>query len=308
MGLGENSHGKSRVRVAKVVRHGDGTQEIHEYNVAIQLYGGTERSFTHGDNSMVVATDTCKNHVYLLAKQHSMSSPEQFALDLADRFLDTYAFVTQVRVRVAKAPWQRVAIGDVPHRHGFVRGSGTHAAEVHVVRGSGVRTHGREAHHVAELLSKLEHVDVLKTTQSGWDAFLQDKYTTLPPTTERLLATTVECTWKVDLKTLGTRTFDYAALFELVKRTLFESFFGNPFTGVYSPGVQATMYAMGEAVLQRAPHVTSVTFSLPNIHFLPCNIPAFAKAGIAFDDDVYIPTDEPHGLIKCTVTRATSKL
>ena len=37
---------------------------------------------------------------------------------------------------------------------------------------------------------------VLKTTQSGYEGFLHDKYTLLPDTRERMMATSITSTWK----------------------------------------------------------------------------------------------------------------
>ena len=37
---------------------------------------------------------------------------------------------------------------------------------------------------------------VLKTTQSGYEGFKHDKYTLLPDTKERMVATSITSTWK----------------------------------------------------------------------------------------------------------------
>jgi Uricase len=107
--LGDNYHGKERVRVAKVRRRPDGVQELVELRVRIELRGGTAASFTAGDNAGVVATDTCKNHVYMLAKTHPCSPPEQFAMDLARTFLQHYDHVNMASIRVEVEPWKRVS-------------------------------------------------------------------------------------------------------------------------------------------------------------------------------------------------------
>lgn len=57
-----HQHGKSKVRVGRVWRQGS-VHKIVEWNVDIVLFSSAERSFTHGDNSSVVATDTMKNTV-----------------------------------------------------------------------------------------------------------------------------------------------------------------------------------------------------------------------------------------------------
>lgn len=144
--LRDSWHGKSRVRVAKVTRRGSYNTFV-EFNVHIHLRGGSARSFTDGDNSRVVATDTCKNHVYLLAKTHSCDTPESFALALADRFLRCYDWLTQANVNVTERPWRRAEAGGMEHKHGFLLSAdGTRTASVKLTRRSG-------GAHVAELVS-----------------------------------------------------------------------------------------------------------------------------------------------------------
>lgn len=81
-----------------------------------------------GDNSDIVATDSQKNTVYLLAKQHGVRSPEEFALLLVQHFLDKYRHVAEAHVYIEEYPWKRVNYarhsgGPGPaadHNHAFV--------------------------------------------------------------------------------------------------------------------------------------------------------------------------------------------
>nr|GFA41910.1 retrotransposon protein, putative, Ty1-copia subclass [Tanacetum cinerariifolium] len=67
--------------------------------------------------------------------------------------------------------------------------------------------------------------------------------------------------------------------------------------GVYSPSVQATLNYMAKAVLGRFPEVSSIQLRMPNIHFLPVNLSSKVNPVIVkFEDDVYLPTDEPHDM------------
>lgn len=50
----------------------------------------------------------------------------------------------------------------------------------------------------------------------------------------------------------------------------------------------------------RFPEIESVYLNMPNIHFLPVNMPT---VGVKFGDDVFIPTDEPHGSIEARLSR-----
>lgn len=135
--LSKTRHGKAQVRVAKVTRHADGKQDIVELGVRVELEGGTEDSFTHGDNSGVVATDTCRNIVYVHAKTEDFSNCEQFAIGLSQRFLNLYPHVSCVSVYAEQAPWERVSLQNKSHAHGFVnRGHGTRKCCVHANRRS----------------------------------------------------------------------------------------------------------------------------------------------------------------------------
>jgi urate oxidase len=139
----------------------------------------------------------------------------------------------------------------------------------------------------------LEHLSVLKTTQSGYEGFGRNALTTLPSTRERMLATTLSATW-----VYAKAPPDYDAAYAQVLQSVCDTFFGPARGGVYSAGVQATLYAMGCAVLARVGSVSSIALKLPNLHFLPT-----LPANIPFDNDVYVATSEPHGTIEATVSR-----
>ena len=58
--------------------------------------------------------------------------------------------------------------------------------------------------------------------------------------------------------------------------------------------------SMGEAALAAVPEISEVSMACPNMHFIPMNLSAF---GLDSNNDVFLPTDEPHGQIECTVGR-----
>ena len=70
-----------------------------------------------GDNSDIVATDSQKNTVYLLAKKHGVGNPEQFAILVAKHFIQTYSWVNRAEVKIEALNWKRVR-GD--HVHAFI--------------------------------------------------------------------------------------------------------------------------------------------------------------------------------------------
>ena len=52
-----------------------------------------------------MATDTQKNTVYVVAKRTSAATPEQFGLDIAQHFLDTYPILTACQIDVEETLW-----------------------------------------------------------------------------------------------------------------------------------------------------------------------------------------------------------
>src|SRR6478672_9630028 len=92
------SYGKSQVRVSRIERHG-AHREFTELTVWIELEGDFASSYSAADNSNVVATDTMKNTVYVLASRHGIKSGEAFAQLLGKHFLGTYSHVNRVTVR-----------------------------------------------------------------------------------------------------------------------------------------------------------------------------------------------------------------
>jgi urate oxidase len=183
---------------------------------------------------------------------------EDFGVRLGRHFLTTYPeIVTGAKVILFEKPWERATVDGQPHNHGFKLGSEKHTVEV-VVNSDGD----------AKVTSGVSELSLLKTTQSGFEGFLRDKYTLLPETRERMLASAIRAVWSYSSKPA-----DYQKTYREVKDILVSTFFGPPHEGIYSPSVQKTLYKMAQAVLSRFPEIESVYLNMPNIHFLPVNMP-----------------------------------
>ncbi len=237
----------------------------------------------------MVATDTMKNTVYVIAKTTDYNSLEQYGLAFTEHFLKTYPILTEVKVDLKEHPWVRYEVEGKGHSHGFVRGSTDyHVAAIHRTR-DGV-----------SVCSGIRDLMVLKTTQSGFVGFKKDIYTLLPEVTDRLFASNVAGDWTYSVT--PPMTTDFNTIFRTVRTTLLTSFFGPTDSGVYSPSVQATMYEMGQVVLRNVAAVAQVSLTMPNIHFLPVH--SLSQHGLQWSGDVFLPTDEPHGNITSTLVRA----
>jgi urate oxidase len=276
--LGQNNYGKSEVRLVKVKRDTN-RHELWDLTVDVALEGDFEAAHVRGDNTGLLATDTMRNTVYALAKAHLSGAIEEFGMKLVDHFLGAGPTVERARVRIAEHLWSRIEVNGQGHEHSFMRGSGERIATVKGDAGG------------ARVEAGIDDLLVLKTTNSGWKGFLRERFTTLPETTDRILATKITANWLY-----GDANADFDRLWRGVRGRILETF-----TDHYSPSVQNTLYRMGEAVLEGFPEIERIRFSLPNKHHLLYDLERF---GMENDGEIFHVTSEPYGLIEGTVERA----
>jgi urate oxidase len=140
------------------------------------------------------------------------------------------------------------------------------------------------------VLAGITGLVVLKTTGSEFWGFPRDRYTTLAETRDRILATAVTARWRYT----GT-DLDFGTDFEGIRGALLETF-----AATHSMALQQSLYAMGEAVLERFPAVAEIRMSMPNKHHFLQDLSAF---GLDNPDVVYVAADRPYGLIEGSVLR-----
>jgi urate oxidase len=132
---------------------------------------------------------------------------------------------------------------------------------------------------------------VMKTTRSAFEGFPRDRFTTLAETDDRIMATKVTASWRY-----GQAEVDFDVSWESVRSTFLEVFADH-----HSVSVQASIWIIGKAILERHPEVDEISMSLPNLHHWTVDLSSF---GIANDREVYVSTTEPHGLIEATIRRS----
>jgi urate oxidase len=266
--LKTSSYGKSRVRLVKVERHPD-RHDFKDLTVHIRFIGAYDDCYLMGDNSRILPTDTMKNTVYALARNSPLGAIEEFGKRLCDHFLAGNPDLESVRIDIEQAEWSRI------DRHAFRKGSERRTASV---------VDGKTFH------SGIKDMVVLKTTDSAFEGYIKDQYTTLKETSDRILGTAVEANWRY-----STSDLDFDAVWQSVRGRMIEVFAGH-----VSPSVQSTLYAMGEAVLADFPAIEEISLSLPNKHCLLVNLEPF---GLDNPNEVFLPVEEPHGVIEATLGR-----
>ena|SRR5579864_474835 len=275
--LGDNQYGKAETRVVRITRSGS-AHEIKDLNVTVTLSGDFAASHLEGDNSKIVPTDTQKNTVFAFANE-PIGEIEDFGLRLARHFVHEYASVYRARVSIEEYPWARIEVNGRPHPHAFVRGGAeTRTAAVTCTDDA------------AWVVSGLTDLVVLKSAGSEFRGFPKDRYTTLPETRDRILATAVTARWRHD----GDQ-HDWSESFVESRRILLETFASK-----HSLALQQTLYAMGEAVLEARPEVAEMRLTMPNRHHFAVDLSPF---GLSNDNEVFFAADRPYGLIEGTVIR-----
>jgi urate oxidase len=275
--LGTNRYGKAQIRLVRVVR-GPGAHRLRDLTVAVALEGDFTAAHVDGDNALVVATDTMKNTAYAFAKDHLDGSIEAYGRALAEHFLDVRQ-VDRASVSIREHAWAPIATPRGPAPDAFVRGgSGTRVATVVADLGG------------IAIEAGVEDLVVMKTARSSFSGFPRDRYTTLPETSDRIMATKVTAIWRY-----GSSELADDALHAAIQATLLEVFADHD-----SPSVQTSVWLMARAILERHQEVAEVRMALPNLHHWLVDLSPF---GLTNDNEIFVATTEPHGLIEATVRR-----
>jgi urate oxidase len=270
--LGPHRYGKAETRLVRVTKDGD-TRDLADLNVSIALAGDLAATHLTGDNSGVLPTDTMKNTVYAFAKEHGVGEPEEFALLLARHFVSTQDQITAATVTIEAYGWERLGPYSFQRKGDHVR-----TAQVDVTATT------------TQVVSGISGLVLLNATASEFHGFPRDRYTTLPETNDRILATAVDARWRhISDKC------DWQASSRGAKTALIDGF-----VNTYSCSLQQTLMAMGSHVLQTRDEIAEIRLALPNKHHYLVDLSPF---DLENHNEVFIAGDRPYGLIEGTVTR-----
>ncbi|KAF5100302.1 hypothetical protein D0Z03_000823 [Geotrichum reessii] len=297
-------YGKDNVRVLKVKRdpQNPAKQEVIELTVRVFLEGEIEEAYTKADNASIVPTDTVKNTVYILAKQYDVWPIERFGAALVNHFVTKYAHIHGAEAHIIQHRWVRYNVQGAPHPHSFIQdGKEVRTATVYTKEGEGFK-----------ITSGIKNLTVLKSTGSMFYGYNVCDFTTLKETYDRILSTDVDAQWTW----LPNKITTYKAIDAIAAKGEFDAVYENArnitleiFALENSASVQATMYNISERLLKEAPLLDTVTYLLPNKHFVELDLSwHHGLQNTGKDAEVYVPLSNPNGLIKSVVKRTSSKL
>ncbi len=227
-----------------------------------------------------------KNTVYSIARSSSATAMEHYARELIDFLLARNPQVSSAEVTIQSALWKRLTVDGQPHPDSFMRGS-SEVQTTHVERAQ----NGSFTIH-----SGLDNLTILKTARSAFAGYIKDSLTTLKETHDRLFGTALRAQWHyLPEGTEKSDNIDYDAFRHTIRETMLRTFANHD-----SQSVQQTLYAMGEAALHAAPRIDEITLTMPNKHCLLVDLSPFRQEN---PNEIFVPTDEPHGTIEATLRR-----
>jgi urate oxidase len=270
--LAADTYGKSRVRLIKLARRDD-RHDVKEITFQILFRGDFLSCYETGDNGKILPTDTIKNTVYALARQHDVVSIEEFGQRLIEHFLRNNPQVTEVQVEMTEHLWSRIAAA------AFSRESQKRTALL-----TGTRDR-------VTIEAGIDDLTILKSTGSAFEGYIKDPYTTLKETKDRIFATAVRGVWRY-----ASTSIDFNVAWTGIRQAILDTFAAHD-----SLSVQHTLHAIGKQVLKSFPDVTEIQLTMPNKHALLVDLSPF---GLDNPNQVFLPIDEPSGYIEGKLVRA----
>ena len=286
--LARTTYGKSHVRLVKLTRLQD-RHELRELAVGVHFEGDYEAAQAGGaepepvlvpDETKLLPTDAMRDAVYAIAKQHPIDQIEHFGIALIEHFLAGMPPVSRIRVEITEQPWTHLNVSGMTHRHAFHRTT----VEKRLTILSATRG-------TLTIESGVDDLFLIKTAGSGFESSIKDRVTDLRETSDRMFATTVRAIWRYARPDIAFRLH-----WQAVRQVILQTFADHD-----TRSVQQTLYAIGQAALEQCGEIVEMRLSLPNRPHLLVDLSA---AGLENRNEIFMPTEEPVGLVEAVVRRA----
>jgi urate oxidase/2-oxo-4-hydroxy-4-carboxy-5-ureidoimidazoline decarboxylase len=245
-GWKQSYYGKGDIIVYRLNRDGKtalGASPVFGASITILVYGEAFwPTYTKGDNTGLIATDSMKNFVQREILNYAGSDLEDCCRFLATKFLDKYPQVeglqmSAVEIPYAALPYSKVAFAPAgPERA---------TARLELNRDG-----------VVEIASGILGFRLLRLSGSAFHGFLRDEYTTLPDIANRPLHMWLDLEW---LYTESAAGFSDGAVTGTARRIVREVFHAFE-----SGSIQQVIYHIGTRMLVENPSIAEVHLEANN--------------------------------------------
>jgi urate oxidase / 2-oxo-4-hydroxy-4-carboxy-5-ureidoimidazoline decarboxylase len=212
-------------------------------NITMLVYGDAFwPTYTTGDNTGLIATDSMKNFVQREMLQYEGADLEGCCRFLGTKFLATYPQVEGVQLSAVEIPYAALPNSNVAFAPG---GPDRVIARLELNRDG-----------VVEITSGIAGLKLLRLGGSAFHGFVRDEYTTLPDITNRPLHMWLDLEWMYMESGAG---FNSGVVTATVRRMVHEVFHGFE-----SGSIQQVIYQIGTRMLAEIPSIAEVHLEANN--------------------------------------------
>jgi urate oxidase len=228
--------------------------------VGVQVFGDDFLpAYTHGDNSMIVATDSMKNFMIRETLAYPGATLEGLLDFLGRGFITTYPQMHTLTMTAREIPFRPAVVPDgsggfQPGGNLFSHERGDRAIALLALdrRGDEIAITGHDC--------GIVDLQLMKLTGSAFTSFVRDDYTTLPERGDRPLYVFMDVHW---------RYADTADMLDpergrYVPPEQMRDLLAVTFDDFVSESIQHLLYEMGRRVLERFPPLAEVRFEAQN--------------------------------------------
>ncbi len=281
-GAKRSYYGKGDVIVYRLQRQGEapeGQSSFFGANVKMLLYGEAFwATYTVGDNTALVATDSMKNFIQRETLHFDGSDLESYCEFIASTFLTTYPQTEGVQVSASQIPYE-----PFPNSKVSFAPSGPDRANAQVE----LRREGQSLK-IVEVRSGIAGFKLLRLGGSSFLGFVRDKYTTLPDIKNRPLHMWLDLEWTYESPESA---FNKGVVTSRLRQIVHEVF--NSFD---SGSIQQVIYQMGSQILADIPTIAEIRMEANNRTW-----DTIVEKGD--EVGVYTEARPPYGCLGLTLTR-----
>lgn len=216
-------------------------------------------SFTEGDNTKVVATDSMKNFILRHAADFESDTLEGYLAHISEKLLDKYPQMETIDISAAKLEFLplNVPVAGRMQKSGLVYRP---SHNEHAVASLQTRRLVDTGFVIEGLRSGVEQLQLIKVKGSGFAGFVRDEYTTLPETYDRPLFIYLNIYWTYEQSdgALDTSSGNYVPSEQVrdIAHVVFHE--------MNSPSIQNLIYHIGLRIFERFPQLATVQFESNN--------------------------------------------
>lgn len=277
-GWKESYYGKGDIIVYRLNRDGitsSGQSPVFGANVKILIYGDAFwRTYTAGDNTGLIATDSMKNFVQRETMNFRGADLESYCRFLAMKFLDTYPQVEGVQVSATEIPY-----APVPGQTAAFLPAGPERLTSRIEM---------NRQRVVEFASGIAGFRMVRLGGSAFFGFVRDDYTTLPEIRNRPVHMWLDLEW---LYTSPDAALSEGCISALAREIVYGTF------GAFESGsIQQIIFQIGTRMLAEIAVVSEIHLAANNRTW-----DTVAEAGESLG--VYTDSRPPYGCLGLRLRR-----